>query len=344
MNTSNERYLPAEWGEQDAVLLTWPHPQSDWAPILTDVEAVYCEIIRSILKHQAVILTTPDPARTRSVLSSAGIDSPLLQLFHLPSNDTWARDFGPLCVFQQGRPVLLDFTFNGWGNKFRADLDNLITAGLHKLGAFGGTPLLDGKIVLEGGSIESDGAGTLLTTSQCLLEKNRNPHLTLDQLDVLLCNTFGVEQVLWLHSGHLSGDDTDAHIDTLARFAPHRTIVYQGCTDPGDEHYLPLQAMAAQLEGFRTLSDQPYRLRALPLPQPILAEEGYRLPATYANFLIINGAVLVPTYADPADREALATIGDAFPGREIIGIDCRTLIKQHGSLHCVTMQIPKGVL
>ena len=344
MKTSNKRYLPAEWDEQDAVLLTWPHPQSDWAPLLADAEAVYCEIIRCILQHQVVILTTPDPARTHSVLAAAGIDSLRLQLFHLPSNDTWARDFGPLCVFQQGRPVLLDFTFNGWGNKFQADLDNRITAGLHHQGAFGNTPLLDGGIVLEGGSIESDGQGTLLTTSQCLLEKNRNPHLTRQQLDTLLRGTFGVEQVLWLDSGHLSGDDTDAHIDTLARFAPNRTIVYQGCTDPGDEHYRPLQEMAEQLEGFRNLSDQPYRLRALPLPQPIQADEGYRLPATYANFLIINGAVLVPTYSDPADQAALEIVGDAFPDREIIGIDCRTLIKQHGSLHCVTMQIPKGVL
>jgi len=341
---NSERHFPAEWDAQDAVLLTWPHPQSDWAPLLAEAEAVYCEIIRRILQQQTVILTTPDLGRTRNVLCRAGINESHLQLFHLPSNDTWARDFGPLCVFQQGRPVLLDFTFNGWGNKFQADLDNQITAGLHRLGAFAATTLVASGLVLEGGSLESDGQGTLLTTSQCLLEQNRNPHLSREQLDTLLRNTFGVGQVLWLEEGHLNGDDTDAHIDTLARFAPGRTIIYQGCADPNDEHYHSLQAMAAQLKSFRALDGQAYQLRELPLPRPILADEGYRLPATYANFLIINGAVLVPTYQDPADPAALKIIGAAFPNREIIGIDCRTLIKQHGSLHCVTMQIPKGVL
>jgi agmatine deiminase len=344
MNRHLQRRFPAEWEEQDAVLLAWPHHRSDWATLLNEAERVYGEIIAAILRRQTVILTTPDPAGTRETLAAAGIDSPRLKLYQLPSNDTWARDFGPLCVFERGKPQLLDFTFNGWGNKFPADLDNRISAGLQRLGAFGATPLREEELVLEGGSIESDGQGTLLTTSDCLLEKNRNPRLNREQLDALLRDRFGARQVLWLGAGRLSGDDTDSHIDTLARFAPERTILYQGCDNPADEHFLPLQEMAAQLGRFRDLDGQPYRLRELPLPQPILAGAGYRLPAGYANFLVINGAVLVPTYNDPADRQALAIIGEAFPGREVIGIDCRTLIRQHGSLHCVTMQIPKGVL
>ena len=344
MNRHLQRRFPAEWEEQDAILLAWPHDQTDWASIRDEAEQVYCGIIARILPHQTVMLTTPDPDRTRRRLATAGINSDRLRLYQLPSNDTWARDFGPLCVFDQGRPHLLDFTFNGWGNKFTAELDNRITAELHRLGAFGTTPLIAGELVFEGGSIESDGQGTLMTTSDCLLEKNRNPHLTRDQLDVWLRRTFGADQVLWLDSGYLSGDDTDSHIDTLARFAPDRTIIYQGCDDPSDEHFGALQEMAAQLEQFRSLDDQPYRLLEVPLPQPIMAEEGYRLPAGYANFLVINDAVLVPTYQDPADRKALEIIAEAFPDRQIIGIDCRALIKQHGSLHCVTMQIPKGVL
>ena len=324
--------------------MSWPHRASDWLEILQEAEAIYCEIIRNIVPRQTVILTTPDPERTRQVLSAASINTSRVAIFQIPSNDTWARDFAPLCVFENGKPLLLDFIFNGWGNKFPATLDNAISNTLHNLGAFGSTPLFKQELVLEGGSVESDGNGTLLTTSDCLLEKNRNPHIPQEQLDSLLRDTFGVDQVLWLNAGHLSGDDTDSHIDTLARFAPNRTIIYQGCDNPDDEHYLPLQKMAEQLTQFRNSKGQPYQLHALPLPLPILAEEGYRLPASYANFLIINQAVLVPTYNDPADRLALKIVADVFPGREVIGIDCCALIKQHGSLHCVTMQIPKGVL
>lgn len=344
MTTNLQRHFPAEWEEQDAVLISWPHRASDWAEILEEAEAVYCEIIRNIVPYQAVILTTPDPQRTRQSLSTANIDTTQVAIYQIPSNDTWARDFGPLCVFEKGKPQLIDFIFNGWGNKFPANLDNAITCSLHTLGAFGSTPLFKKELVLEGGSIESDGNGTLLTTSDCLLEENRNPHLSRAQLDELLRDTFGAAQVLWLDAGHLSGDDTNSHIDTLARFAPDGTILYQSCDNPEDEHYKPLQEMAEQLTQFRDIEEQPYQLRALPLPQPITAEEGYRLPASYANLLIINQAVLVPTYNDPADQPALEIIADAFPDRAIIGIDCCTLIKQHGSLHCVTMQIPKGIL
>lgn len=344
MDRVQQRRLPAEWEEQDAVLLAWPHEQSDWAPVLPKAQATFCDIIGSIIQYQQVILAAPKPNDALRILTAAGIDPDKVRIYQVPSNDTWARDFGPICIYDPEGPKLFNFTFNGWGKKFTADLDNQITGKLHRLGAFGSTPLIDYDLVLEGGSIESDGEGTLLTTSNCLLEKNRNPQLSREELETFLREAFGVEQVLWLDHGHLSGDDTDSHIDTLARFAPGNTIVYQGCDNQEDEHYLELKRMVAQLREFRTIDEQPYRLLPLPLPQPIIAEEGYRLPATYANFLIINNAVLVPTYNDPADQAALEIIGTSFPDRHIIGIDCRALVLQHGSLHCVTMQIPKGVM
>jgi agmatine deiminase len=197
---------------------------------------------------------------------------------------------------------------------------------------------------LEGGSIESDGCGTLLTTSQCLLNPNRNPDLNSEQIEKELRDTLGCQRILWLHHGHLLGDDTDAHVDTLARLAPNDTILYVVCDDPRDEHYPALSRMAEELAAFRTEAGQPYRLLPLPWPAARFDDDGQRLPATYANFLIINGAVLVPTYDDPQDAQALITVGAAFPDREIIGIDCSAIILQHGSLHCLTMQLPQGVL
>jgi agmatine deiminase len=258
----------------------------------------------------------------------------------MESNDTWARDFGPITICENGKPVLLDFTFTGWGGKFDAGLDNQITAKLHAAGAFGKTPLRTVDLILEGGSIESDGEGTLLTTAECLLNPNRNAHLDKQQVEVLLSKELGFENFHWLENGWLAGDDTDAHIDTLARLCPDSTILYVRCDDPGDEHFPALRNMEDELQ---KLPD--YRLLPLPWPKAKFDDEGNRLPATYANFLIINGAVLVPTYNDPEnDAVALATVKKAFPDCKIIGIDCSALILQHGSLHCVTMQIPKGVL
>jgi agmatine deiminase len=317
---SPNRRLPAEWEPQDAVLFAWPHEKTDWAHCLADAQETFSKIEAAIRRFQPVIVVRPDA-------------------FDLPCNDTWARDFGPITIEEDGRPVLLDFTFNGWGGKFPAGLDNELTAKLHALGAFGQTPLRPVDLVLEGGSIESDGAGTILTTSTCLLNPNRNPHLSKQQIEEQLKEAFGALKILWLNHGHMEGDDTDAHIDTLARLCPDRTIVYVACNDPRDAHYPDLKAMEAELQAL-----DGYRLLPLPWPEPKYEVGGERLPATYANYLVINGAVLVPTYNDPADGLALETIGKAFPGREIIGIDCRTLIRQHGSLHCVTMQIPKGVV
>jgi len=336
--------LPAEWEEQDGVLLAWPHADSDWREDLPLVEPVFLAIAQVVARFQRVLIVAPQTAPLAERLRRTGVDLGRVSLYPLPTNDTWARDFGPITVFEDGKPLLYDFGFNGWGLKFAAHFDNRITAELDRLGVFGQCRVSVPGLILEGGSIESDGAGTLLTTAQCLLEANRNPHLSRAQLEEKLVELFGVDHVLWLEHGYLAGDDTDSHIDTLARFAPDNTILYVRCDDDRDEHYGALALMEAELRALRTRGGGRFRLLPLPWPKACLGDVGERLPATYANFLVINGAVLVPTYDDPADVEACAVIARAFPGREIVPVDCRALIRQHGSLHCVTMQLPKGVL
>lgn len=336
--------LPAEWEAQDGVLLAWPHADSDWQPLLAQVTPVFLELTRQISRFEQLLIVTPEPEQVTTQLLDAGIALERVTIYPLPTNDTWSRDFGPITVLCDQQPRLLDFGFNGWGLKFVADQDNQITGRLHAAGAFGTTSREICGLILEGGSIESDGQGTLLTTAECLLNANRNPQLNQAQLQAELKQLLGAEQVLWLDHGYLAGDDTDSHIDTLARLAPEQTILYVRCDDPTDEHFSALRRMETQLQGFRSQAGKPFRLLPLPWPQACYDDEGGRLPATYANYLVINDAVLVPSYADPADAVAAQTIATAFPGREIIPVDCRPLIWQHGSLHCVTMQIPQGVL
>lgn len=336
--------LPAEWEPQDAVLLCMPHKNTDWAPCLPKVQALFLKILAAVTRFERVVLIADDPDAVRRTCRQAGIPDDRLLIATAPSNDTWARDFGPITLLEQNRPVLLNFQFNAWGGKFEADLDNRINGTLHRQGLFGTTPLREQPIILEGGSIESDGRGTLLTTTACLLNPNRNPALNRDELEAALRRSLGIERILWLHHGHLAGDDTDSHIDTLARFCPNNTIAYVRCDDPQDEHFPDLQLMEQELHALRTTEGQPYHLVPLPWPTPQHDETGQRLPATYANFLPINGAVLVPLYNDPHDADALRILQTLFPDREIIGIDCSVLIRQHGSLHCLTMQLPQGVL
>jgi len=338
------RRLPAEWEAQDGVLLAWPHADSDWQDCLDQVEPVFCNIVSQISRFEQVVLVAPEPEGVRAQLRAAGAQLERVRIYPIPANDTWARDFGPITVEEDGNLRLLDFGFNGWGLKFASNHDNQISGRLHGAGVFGKAPRDIIGLILEGGAIESDGAGTLLTTAECLLNPNRNPHLSRAEIEAKLLELFGLQRILWLENGYLAGDDTDSHVDTLARLCPDDTILYVRCDDPADEHYPALCAMEAELQQFRSASGAPYRLLPLPWPQATFDEEGQRLPATYANYLVINGAVLVPTYQDPSDAEALAVIGQAFPNRVIIGIDCLPLILQHGSLHCVTMQLPQGVL
>ncbi len=332
------RRLPAEWEPQSAVQFTFPHAETDWADILEEVLPCFIEAIEIISRYEKVLVVCRDQNEVRPLLKNAVQDN--LILVDIPSNDTWARDHGGITVFEDGKSLILDFVFTGWGLKFPAYLDNLITGRLQDEGIFK-VPLRHGGLALEGGGIESDGQGTLLTTSECLLSPNRNPHLDQAATEAKLKELFGLERVLWLHHGYLAGDDTDSHIDTLARFCSVDSIAYVQCLDASDEHYEALQAMEKELQAFTTREGKPYNLIPLPMATACFAEDGHRLPATYANFLIINQAVLVPTYQVPEDELALVQIKKAFPNHAVIGINCRALIEQHGSLHCISMQYPE---
>ena len=336
--------LPSEWAQQSAIQLTWPHESTDWAYMLDEVEECFVNLAREIAARQLLLIVTPQPEQVRSRIANV-VNMNNVRIVECMSNDTWARDHGGITVYVDGKPVVYDFAFNGWGLKFAACYDNLITSQLNKQAVLKARYENRLNFIIEGGSIESDGCGTMLTTSECLLSPNRNGEWGKEDIEQYLREAFGLEQILWLDHGYLAGDDTDSHIDTLARLAPDNTILYVRCNDETDEHYEALKAMESQLRTFTTLDGKPYRLMPLPMAQAAYDEEGERLPATYANFLIMNEAVLYPTYGVPAlDDEAARVIAEAFPGREVVGIDCQALIKQHGSLHCVTMQYPTNVI
>lgn len=336
-------FLPAEWYEQSGVQLTWPHADTDWVHMLTEVQECFTAIAREIAKKELLLIVAPDIEAVKEQITNK-VNMENVRFFECQSNDTWARDHGAITLIDSSTPRLLDFCFNGWGQKFAAGLDNQITRKAYDAKCFKAEYENHLDFVLEGGSIESDGFGTLLTTSTCLLAPNRNDAMNRVEIEEHLRSVLHMQQVLWLDYGYLAGDDTDSHVDTLARLCPNNTIAYVKCTDPDDEHYEELQKMEEQLRTFRTLKGEPYRLLPLPMADCI-TEDTERLPATYANFLIINNAVLYPTYNQPKnDIKAAAVLAEAFPEREIIGIDCRALIKQHGSLHCVTMQYPEGVI
>lgn len=345
-------FWPAEWAPQDGVLIAWPHAGTDWAGNLADVEATYSRLLAAIARHQSVVVCVPDQVlarRVRDIAAAAGIAGPRLRLVTLPYDDTWLRDSGPLTLIDGDRHQLLDFRFTGWGGKFSASRDDEIVAHLVAQGLFQpGTGHQHLPFVLEGGAVETDGQGTLLSTWHCL--STRHPDARREDIEATLARTLHVDRFLWLEHGALAGDDTDAHIDTLARFTAVDAIAYQACNDPDDGHYPALSAMAAELAQLRTRAGERYELHALPWPKPVHDANGRRLAASYANFLIINDAVLMPGYDDPeagdagTDAAAAAVLAQAFPGRQVEIIPCRPLIEQNGSLHCITMQLPQGVL
>ena len=351
--------LPAEWERQDGVMLTWPDESTPWYE-LEKVQACYVAIASAIQRFERVLLVAPDPAAARArmegILASGEADALLgapavLDLdavsFHAcPVNDTWARDHGGISVHgDAGEKLLLDFVFNGWGLKFAADLDNQITAHICEDGAFRPDVLrVDMRpFVLEGGSIDTDGRGTLLTTTRCLCSVNRNEYLTREEIEAELKEAFGLRRILWLDDGTLDGDDTDSHVDILARFCGPGTIAYLQAEDPADPDYEALRRMHGQLASFRTPEGEPYRLVPLPKPEQRYLD-GWPLPASYANFLIVNGGVLVPVSGCAADAVALARLREAFPDREVVPVNCSALLSGHGGLHCVTMQFPEGWL
>lgn len=339
--------LPAEWQPQSAIQLTWPHANTDWHPWLAEIETTYLEIVKAIVQFQHLVIACHDTNVQQHViqmLSNSQIGMDNVHLFIAPCNDTWARDHGPITLInEQGDTKLLDFTFNAWGAKYQANDDDKITFNLIQQPFVHLQDYHKVDLVLEGGSIESDGQGTLLTTEICLLNENRNPTLSKSQIDEALKAWLGMSNIIWLQDGYLPGDDTDAHIDTLARFTP-RGIAYVTNEDTKATNYAALKKMEQQLISAKNAKGQPYQLFPLPSPAPITNRHHEPLPATYANFLVINNAVLAPVYQDDNDDLALSILQQAFPEHQIIAIDCRTVIEQFGSLHCLTMQLPKGLI
>ncbi|MEN1924993.1 agmatine deiminase family protein [Luteimonas sp. MJ293] len=334
--------FPAEWEPQSAVLLAWPHADTDWADRLGEIEECYISLVEAITRFQPAVICVADAdveAYARARLASARIDMSRVQFVEVEYDDTWLRDTGPVTLRDGDGFRLLDFRFTGWGGKFGAARDDRLVSQLQEAGIFANNSLQAIDFALEGGAIETDGEGTLLSTLRCLQE--RHPTLSQAELEQQLGKWLHQDRFLWLRHGYMEGDDTDAHIDTLARFAAPDAIVYQSCDDAADSHHAELQAMADELAAMRTRDDAPYRLFPLPWPAPVM-DDGRRLPASYANFLIINGAVLMPAYDDPADQQAATVLAEAFPGREIVQVPCRPLIWQNGSLHCLTMQMPEG--
>lgn len=337
--------LPAEWEHQAGVMLTWPHEDTDWADALDAVYPVFTAIALAIAERERLLSVCRSPghaARVRDLLQRAGADPARLLFALADSDDSWARDHAPLTTLSDGRAVLNDFVFNGWGGKFQAGRDTVIPRRLHDAGVFADTPMRSRPFVLEGGAIETDGQGTLLATRSSVIGATRNPGQGPAEVEHALGEWLGFDRYLWLDDGDVSGDDTDGHIDTLARFAGPDAIVH--ATAPaGDQDHAGLVAMAAQLAAFRTRGGRPYRLLPLPFPGVHHDDEGRRLPATYANFLVVNGAVLLPVYGVDADAEAGRVLQAAFPDRETVPVDCRPIIRQNGSLHCLTMQFPAQV-
>lgn len=341
-----KRTLPAEWFPQSAVQLTWPHTATDWNYMLNEITETYVRLAYEIAIREKLLIVTPEPEAVEQLLKERLPQRATKHIVYVacPTNDTWARDHGFITVVGTGGNELLDFSFNGWGGKFESSLDNAINRHIFDAGIATGTYVDCLDIVLEGGSIESDGMGTLLTTACCLNAPGRNGEDC--HIESELMERLGVERILWLHHGHLEGDDTDGHIDTLARLCPYNQIAYVKCDDPSDStHFDELMAMERELKTFTTLSGDPYTLVPLPHPAPIYDSDGKRLPATYANFLITNSAIIYPTYRQPEfDEQARKALQKIFPKYDLVGIDATALIQQHGSIHCATMQFPKGVI
>lgn len=343
----NNYILPAEWYTQSCVQLTWPHEDTDWRDYLDDITETFVQIAKAVAHYEPLVIAAKYPERVREVLAESLNDDEMarVSIYECDNNDTWARDHAFITLVSttdaSASCRLLDFRFNGWGEKFAADKDNRINRTLYDKGVFSGERVDYDDFVLEGGSIESDGRGTVLTTSVCLMAPHRNQPMTQAEVETVLKERLCARKIVWFDYGQLIGDDTDGHIDTIVRVCPDNTLLYVGCDDENDPQYADLKALENQLQQATDADGRPYRLLKLPMPDA-LYDDGDRLPATYANFLIINGAVIVPTYnQEENDARALELVAEAFPGYDIIGIDSQTIVRQHGSIHCLTMQYPE---
>jgi agmatine deiminase len=331
--------MPAEWQPHAATWMAWPHDDAQWVGMLEPVRREFAAVVEAIAAREPVELLVADDeseADARRRLEASGV-----RLHRVPHQDLWLRDSGPTFVTRGGEVRLVDWEFNGWGEKYPADLDNQIPS--HVARILGGVPLHAPRIVMEGGSIEVDGRGTVLTTRQCLLSPHRNPGLGEAALEAHLAEALGTSQVIWLDEG-LEGDHTDGHIDTISRFTDERTIVTATCDDRADPNHAVLAANLERLRAARDVAGQPYRIVELPIPRRPAYFEGERLPLTYANFYIVNGAVLLPVYGDERDEPAAAVLRPLFPGRAIVPLMARALVTGGGAFHCVTQQQPAGRL
>lgn len=331
-------HLPAEWSPHEATWLTWPHFEGTWPGKLEVIEPIYVEMVRALHTGEAVHINALDEDRAahiRELLEWEGIEGNVT-VHVCPTDNEWIRDYGALTLVNQaGQRLATDWQFNNWGGKYPDfEHNNAVPAFMARQH---GIERVAYDVVMEGGSIDVNGHGWLLTTESCLLNPNRNPHLDKNDLERVLRDAFGVHEILWLGDG-IAGDDTDGHIDDLARFTDERTVAAVVEIDPADENYEPLQENLARLRAMRP-DGQPLRIVELPMPRPIF-QEGHRLPASYANFYIGNEMVLLPTFADAADELAQELLAAAFPTRRMVPIDCRDLVWGFGAFHCLTQQVP----
>ena len=335
--------MPAEWEPHAATWLAWPHKADSWPGNFAPIPAIWVEMVRALVPDEHVHILVNDEAMAddaRRRLAAAGVPAAHVSLHRIRTNDAWARDHGPCFVTRDtagGRELLaLDWIYNAWGGKYPPwDADDAVPP---QVAAHLGVPCVAPGIVLEGGSIDVNGRGTLLTTEACLLNPNRNPHLTRTQIEQSLRDYLGVVHVLWLGDG-IVGDDTDGHIDDLARFVDPCTVATVVEDDPADENHGRLRENYERLLRMTDQDGRPLRVLTLPMPAPVVYD-GQRVPASYANFYIGNGAVLVPVFDDPHDAEALRVLSRAFPGRRTVGIKARELVWGLGAFHCVTQQQP----
>jgi agmatine deiminase len=335
--------MPAEWEPHRGTWLSWPHKEASWPGKFDPVPAIFAGMVRHLADHEEVHINVAGPAMeqdVRRLLADSGADCGNVYFHYIPTNDAWCRDHGPIFIHRQddgrGSQAIVDWDFNAWGGKYPPyDLDDVVPT---RVADELGLPAFHPCIVMEGGAIDVNGRGTLLTTESCLLNPNRNPQLERADIEQYLRSYLGVSHILWLGDG-IAGDDTDGHVDDLTRFVDPITVVTVVEDDPTDENYEPLQANLERLRGMTDQDGRPLRIVALPMPRPLWHGE-QRLPASYANFYIANGIVLLPTYDPGPDEEAVAVLQDLFPDREVIGIDCTDLVWGLGAFHCVTQQWP----